>query len=49
MPRAHHQIARMLSPQALRESLSGLDRQIAEAIAPIPPHATFLRSYCPAA
>ena len=48
-PRAHHQIARMLSPQALRESLSGLDRQIAEAIAPIPPHATFLRSYCPAA
>ena len=39
----------MLGPQALRESLTGLDRQIEQAIAPIPPHAAFLRDYCPAA
>lgn len=49
VPRTHHQIVRMLSPQALQESLTGLDRQIEEAITPIPPHAAFLRRYCPAA
>ncbi|WP_343527017.1 tryptophan halogenase family protein [Sphingomonas sp.] len=48
MPRAYHRIARMLSEQALRESLEGLDRQLTQQLRAIPPHAEFLQRYCAA-
>lgn len=47
-PKAYHQIARMLSGQALQESLDALDHRIAQQLDAVPSHAAFLRDYCPA-
>lgn len=47
MPRDHHRIVRMLSEQALRESLQGLDRQLSQQLPSIPAHAAYLARYCP--
>ncbi len=46
MPKAHHRIPGMLSPQALRDSLNALDQQLSRQLLIIPDHLTFITKYC---
>jgi tryptophan 7-halogenase len=45
-PRGYHHMGRMLGPERLRNALDTLQRSIAGAVARMPTHREFLRSYC---
>jgi tryptophan 7-halogenase len=47
-PRGYHHMGRMLGPERLRKALDTLKGSIAGAVAKMPTHREFLRSYCPA-
>jgi tryptophan halogenase len=48
MPQGYHRLAAMMPLDQLREQLSTMRRQIAEAADRLPSHPDYLRSYCPA-
>ncbi len=48
-PRGYHALAKMMPPAELREALAGLKGNVDAAVAKLPTHEAFLRSYCPAA
>lgn len=45
-PRGYHHMGRMLGPERLRKALDTLQGSIAGAVARLPSHKDFLRSYC---
>lgn len=48
MPKQHHGAARVLATEGLKSQLLGLKNRIDSAVAHLPEHAEFLKSYCPA-
>lgn len=47
-PRGYHELAKMMPSADLRQALAGLKGNVAAAVAKLPTHEAFLRSYCPA-
>ena len=47
-PGGYHQLARMMPPEELRKALDRIRDEVAAAVQPMPRHADFLKSYCPA-
>ena len=45
-PRGYHHMGRMLGPERLRNALDTLKGSIAGAVAKMPTHREFLKSYC---
>lgn len=48
VPKAHHRIPGLLSPQALRDSFDGLNQQLSQQLQLIPDHLSFIKGYCAA-
>jgi tryptophan 7-halogenase len=47
-PKGYHHMGRMLGPERLRKALDTLHASIAGAVARMPTHREFLKTYCPA-
>jgi tryptophan halogenase len=45
-PRSNHRVGRLVPQERMRESLDTLKRNIAEAVARMPPHQAFVERYC---
>ena len=48
VPRHHHPVADLMGDAELSQFLEGIRQRVEATLARLPPHAEFLRRYCPA-
>jgi tryptophan halogenase len=48
MPEQHHKGSQVIPTEGLKEQMSTLKKRIENAVAQMPEHAEFIKTYCPA-